>query len=242
MARSTGPCGLLLPLLTLSSNPFLLVLLTHWALPPSLRTQPGGLLCPASLAVFLPPGPTSELPSMLPIHCCFIGSRPNSAWVPPHIPRFPFSCSSSKRHLPDKEHHQSPWHHSCIFGPLGLHPRLSLCLGLFPGPWSLHSSLLSPSSQAASTKGRSSSRDLILLSLLPALNWSLGSGHLYHLQVPQGKAWGGPRNAWHSALPTPCSQALPRGRHVGLRGQDRAGAGPAEALLCAQSKGARSDC
>lgn len=42
---------------------------------------------------------------MLPIHCCFIGSRPNSAWVPPHIPRFPFPCSSSKWHLPDKDHH-----------------------------------------------------------------------------------------------------------------------------------------
>lgn len=105
VAKSTVPCGLLLPLLLLSSNPFLSVLLTHWALPPSLPMQPGGLFCTASLAVFLPPTPYLDLPLMLPIHCCFIGSRPNSAWVPPHIPRFPFPCSSSKRHLPDKEHH-----------------------------------------------------------------------------------------------------------------------------------------
>ena len=41
--------------------------------------------------------------------------------------------------------------------------------------------LLYPSSQAASTKAKPSSRDLILLSLLPALNWSLVSGLLYQL-------------------------------------------------------------
>lgn len=62
MARSTGPCGLLLPLLMLSPNPFLLVLLTHWALPSSLPMQPEGLFCPASLAVFLPLGPHLRAP------------------------------------------------------------------------------------------------------------------------------------------------------------------------------------
>lgn len=60
VAKSTVPCGLLLPLLLLSSNPFLSVLLTHWALPPSLPTQPEGLFCTASLAVFLQPRPLPQ--------------------------------------------------------------------------------------------------------------------------------------------------------------------------------------
>lgn len=127
----------------------------------------------------LPAHPSTSTPLMLPIHCCFIGSRPNSAWVPPHIPRFPFPCSSSKRHLPDKEHHPvSPGTYSCIFSPLGLHPCLSSAWLALPRPWLSVLVSPSPSFQVASTKAKPSSRDLILLSLLPALNWSLVSGLL----------------------------------------------------------------